>query len=146
MPITVKCNLQSIAKTPVDKVLEAVSKAQATGEDPYLAGIAAKTEMAADEAVMDGVESTPAPSSDVPPWEATPDNQQDPQEALRDFVEVGEGAIEKLFLVSRETQQEYEVLSYDPETRKAKLLSPTGLTLFPSLGERETKKYFPVWR
>lgn len=144
--MAIKVSLQLIAKSPVDKVVEAVINAQATGEDPLLAAMQVKTELAAEEAVMEGISGPTKALDTTPPWEATPDNGDDPQEALRDLAAMGTDAIEKLYLVSRETQQQYQVLSYDPTTKKAKVLSSTGIHLHPTLGERETQKYFPVWR
>lgn len=87
---------------------------------------------------IDGIQSDGV----LPDWEFLEPTTESSQTALYAFYD---GKAGRLFLVSRETRKAYEVLEFDGGNKKALISSPTGMKLRPTLGERETSKYFPVW-
>lgn len=90
-------------------------------------------------AKIEGIES----DGGLPDFESMVPTTGSPQQALADFWD--EKRIGRLFLVSKETRKAYEILAFDGDTKKAVLQAPSGVKLNPTLGERETAKYFPVW-
>lgn len=88
---------------------------------------------------IEGIES----DGGLPDFEFMEPTKGSSQQALYDLWD--EKKHGRLFLVSKETRKAYEVLQFDGDTKKAIIQSPTGMKLNPTLGERETSKYFPVW-
>ena len=81
----------------------------------------------------------------APPWERPP-GVESAVEALERKGKYGD-QVNSLMLRNRNNNKLYQVVRYDLDESRVKLISPDGLDLgWVAFGERENRIYEPVWR